>query len=107
MGLSYGEVDGVSKNVPFALGMTIERALGENKNLSAIYSSDPTLRHMIDVAKKLEGMPRHASVHAAGVVITDKPVNEYVPLAENRGCVVTQFPMNTVADLGLLKIDFL
>ncbi len=107
MGLSYSEVDSVAKNVPFALGMTIERALSENKILSEIYESDYTLKHLIDVAKRLEGMPRHASVHAAGVVITDKPVSEYVPLAENRGSVVTQFPMNTVADLGLLKIDFL
>ena len=107
MGLTYAEVDSVAKNVPFAVGMTIDRAMSENKTLADIYDSDPTLRHMIDVAKRLEGMPRHASVHAAGVVITDKPVSEYVPLAENRGCVVTQFTMNTIADLGLLKIDFL
>ena len=107
MGLTYAEVDSVAKNVPFAIGMTIDRAMSENKVLADIYESDPTLRHMIDVAKKLEGMPRHASIHAAGVVITDKPVSEYVPLAENRGSVVTQFTMNTIADLGLLKIDFL
>ena len=107
MGLSYAEVDSVAKNVPFAIGMTLDRAMSESKTLSDIYESDPTLRHMIDVAKKLEGMPRHASIHAAGVVITDKPVSDYVPLAENRGAVVTQFTMNTIADLGLLKIDFL
>ena len=107
MGLTYAEVDSVAKNVPFALGMTLDRAMSENKVLADIYESDPTLRHMIDVAKKLEGMPRHASIHAAGVVITDKPVSDYVPLAENRGAVVTQFTMNTIADLGLLKIDFL
>lgn len=107
MGLSYAEVDSVAKNVPFALNMTLERAMKENKVLAELYETDPTLRHMIDVAGRLEGMPRHASIHAAGVVITDKPVSEYVPLAENRGAVVTQFTMNTVADLGLLKIDFL
>lgn len=107
MGLTYAEVDSVAKNVPFAIGMTLDRAMNENKVLADIYESDPTLRHMIDVAKRLEGMPRHASIHAAGVVITDKPVSDYVPLAENRGAVVTQFTMNTIADLGLLKIDFL
>lgn len=107
LGLGYAEVDSVAKNVPFAIGMTIDRAMSENKILADIYASDITLRHMIDVAKRLEGMPRHASVHAAGVVITDKPVFEYVPLAANRESVVTQFTMNTVADLGLLKIDFL
>ncbi len=107
MGLSYAEVDSVAKNVPFALNMTIDRAMKENKTLADIYESDPTLRHLIDVARRLEGMPRHASVHAAGVVITEGPVSDYVPLAENRGAVVTQFTMNTVAELGLLKIDFL
>lgn len=107
MGLSYAEVDSVAKNVPFALNMTIDRAMKENKTLADIYENDPTLRHMIDVARRLEGMPRHASIHAAGVVITEGPVSDYVPLAENRGAVVTQFTMNTIADLGLLKIDFL
>ena len=107
LGISYSEVDSVAKNIPFAIGMTIDKAMSENSNLSSIYENDLTLRHVIDVAKRLEGMPRHASVHAAGVVITDKPVDEYVPLAANRGSIVTQFTMNTVADLGLLKIDFL
>ena len=107
LGIGYGEVDAVAKNVPFAIGMTIDRAMEENPALAEIYKNDLTMRHLIDVAKRIEGMPRHASIHAAGVVITDKPVNEYVPLAANRGSVVTQFTMNTVADLGLLKIDFL
>lgn len=107
LGIGYGEVDAVAKNVPFAIGMTIDRAMEENPALAEIYKNDLTMRHLIDVAKRIEGMPRHASIHAAGVVITDKPVNEYVPLAANRGSVVTQFTMNTIADLGLLKIDFL
>ncbi len=107
LGLGYSEVDTVAKCVPFAIGMTIDRAMSESETLAEIYKNDLTLRHMIDVAKRLEGMPRHASVHAAGVVVTDKPVSEYVPLAANRESVVTQFTMNTVADLGLLKIDFL
>ncbi len=107
LGLGYSEVDVVAKNIPFALGMTIDRAMEENSALAEIYKNDLTMRHVIDVAKRIEGMPRHASIHAAGVVITDKPVSEYVPLAANRGSVVTQFTMNTIADLGLLKIDFL
>lgn len=107
LGISYSEVDSVAKNVPFAIGMTIDRAMSENETLRDIYASSPVLKHMIDAAKRIEGMPRHASIHAAGVVITDKPVSEYVPLAANRGSVVTQFTMNNVADLGLLKIDFL
>ena len=107
MGLGYSEVDTVAKCVPFALGMTIDKAMSESETLAEIYKNDLTLRHMIDVAKRVEGMPRHASVHAAGVVITDHPVSEYVPLAANRESIVTQFTMNTIADLGLLKIDFL
>lgn len=105
LGLGYSEVDTVAKNIPFALGMTIDTAMKENSLLSDIYKNDVTMRYMIDVARRIEGMPRHASVHAAGVVITDKPVYEYVPLAANRGSIVTQYTMNTVADLGLLKID--
>ncbi len=107
MGLSYAEVDAAAKLVPSSLGMTIDKALAENAAFAELYKEDLTVRRMVDIARRIEGMPRHASIHAAGVVITDKPVSHYVPLAYNRDSVVTQFPMNTVADLGLLKIDFL
>jgi DNA polymerase-3 subunit alpha len=107
MNINYNDVDSVAKNIPMKLGITIDKALEENKELMNIYKSSPGLRAMIDYAKKLEGMPRHASVHAAGVVIMDKPIDEYVPLAVNRDTVVTQYTMNDVADIGLLKIDLL
>ena len=107
MNINYADVDSVAKNIPMKLGITIDKALEENKELAEIYKSAPTLKAMIDYAKKLEGMPRHASVHAAGVVIMDKPIDEYVPLAVNRDTVVTQYTMNDVADIGLLKIDLL
>ncbi len=106
LGMPYGDVDMVAKAIPADLHMTLEKAL-EQKELKELYDSDPQIRTLIDTAKALEGMPRHASTHAAGVVITDRPVMEYVPLAENGGMVVTQFDMDTVAALGLLKIDFL
>ena len=107
MGLPYDDVDKVSKLIPFGLDMSIERALAESGELAAVYKEDETLRTLIDTAKRVEGMPRHASIHAAGVVITDKPVSAYVPLAYNRESIVTQYTMNAIADLGLLKIDFL
>ncbi|MBQ7983481.1 MAG: DNA polymerase III subunit alpha, partial [Clostridia bacterium] len=106
LGMAYAEVDNVAKAIPQDLHITLERAL-EQRELRELYDSDPKIRRLIDTAKALEGMPRHASTHAAGVVITDRPVQEYVPLAENGGMVVTQFDMDTVAALGLLKIDFL
>ena len=107
MNVNYADVDSVAKNIPMKLGITIDKALEENKELAEIYQSTPTIKAMVDYAKKLEGMPRHASVHAAGVVIMDKPIDEYVPLAVNRDTVVTQYTMNDVADIGLLKIDLL
>ncbi len=106
LGMSYADVDVVAKAIPTDLHITLERAL-EQKELRDLYDGDPQVKTLIDTAKALEGMPRHASTHAAGVVITDRPVMEYVPLAENGGMVVTQFDMDTVAALGLLKIDFL
>ena len=106
LGMPYAEVDAVAKAIPQDLHMTLDRAL-EQKELRDMYDGSPTVKNLIDTAKALEGMPRHASTHAAGVVITDRPVMEYVPLAENGGMVVTQFDMDTVAALGLLKIDFL
>ncbi|MCL2773077.1 MAG: DNA polymerase III subunit alpha [Oscillospiraceae bacterium] len=107
LNMSYGEVDAIAKMIPKTLNMTLTRALEESKELKDRYDNDSTVRNLIDNAMKLEGMPRHASTHAAGLVVTSKPVYEYVPLALSSGERVTQFTMNTVAELGLLKIDFL
>ena len=107
LNMSYGDVDAIAKMIPKTLNMTLERALEESKELKMRYDSDEKVKNLIDMAMKLEGMPRHSSTHAAGLVITPKPVHEYVPLALSSGIRVTQFDMNTVADLGLLKIDFL
>jgi DNA polymerase-3 subunit alpha len=103
------ESDRIAKMVPFALKMTIDRALEESPKLRQEYEENETVRKIIDTARKLEGLPRHASVHAAGVVISSLPVTEYVPLQVNPkdGSVITQFPMNTLEMLGLLKMDFL
>ena len=83
MGMSYPEVDRIAKMVPFALDMTLERALKQNPELHAAYETEERVRELIDTAQKLEGMPRHASTHAAGVLITPKPVSDYVPLQTN------------------------
>ncbi len=107
MGLSYAAVDSVAKKIPRSIGMTIERALTESDELQALYNSDEKVKMLIDTAKSVEGMPRHASTHAAGIVITDKPVSDYVPLARNDESIVTQFTMTTIEELGLLKMDFL
>lgn len=107
LGLPYNTVDSVSKQIPRELGITIEAALKKNAELKKLYDEDEKIRELIDTAKSVEGMPRHASTHAAGVVITDKPVSEYVPLARNDASVVTQFTMTTIEELGLLKMDFL
>ena len=107
LNFSYAETDQVAKQVPMALNMTLDEALRLSKPLKEMYESDETLKRLIDVAKALEGMPRHASTHAAGVVITDRPVYEYVPLAMNDESVVCQYPMTTLEELGLLKMDFL
>ena len=105
--ISYAECDAVAKQVPFALGMTLDEAMRLSKQLREMYSGDERLHPLIDTARALEGMPRHASTHAAGVVITERPVYEYVPLAKNDESVVTQYPMTTLEELGLLKMDFL
>lgn len=107
LGIPYNTVDSVSKQIPRELGITIEKALQKNSELRALYDKDEKIRELIDTAKSVEGMPRHASTHAAGVVITDKPVSEYVPLARNDESIVTQFTMTTIEELGLLKMDFL
>lgn len=107
LNLTYAETDAVAKQVPSALNMTLDEALKLSKPLREMYDSDERLHKLIDTARALEGMPRHASTHAAGVVITEKPVYEYVPLAKNDESVVCQFPMTTLEELGLLKMDFL
>ena len=107
LNISYAECDAVAKQVPFALGMTLDEAMKLSKQLRDMYEGDERLRRLIDTARSLEGMPRHASTHAAGVVITERPVYEYVPLAKNDESVVTQYPMTTLEELGLLKMDFL
>ena len=105
--MSYAECDAVAKQVPFAIGMTLAEALKLSKPLREMYEGDTRVRELIDTARQLEGMPRHASMHAAGVVITERPVYEYVPLSKNDESVVTQYPMTTLEELGLLKMDFL
>ena len=107
LGLPYATVDSVAKLVPMELHVTLARALETSDELRNLYESDPQITDLIDTARKLEGMPRHASTHAAGVVITRDPVSAYVPLAKNDEAVVTQFTMTTLEELGLLKIDFL
>lgn len=107
MNYSYAEVDKIAKMIPSVLNITIEKALDMNSELKAIYDEDIRVKELIDVAKDLEGLPRHTSTHAAGVVIASKPLVEYVPLQKNEGMVVTQFTMGTLEELGLLKMDFL
>ncbi|MCI5800678.1 MAG: DNA polymerase III subunit alpha [Oscillospiraceae bacterium] len=107
LAISYQTVDSVAKLVPNELRMTIDKALASSRELKAQYDADPAIRDLIDTARQLEGMPRHASTHAAGVVITRDPVVSYVPVQKNDEAVVTQFPMTTLEELGLLKMDFL
>ena len=107
MAVPYATVDGVAKLVPMELNITLEKALRTSTDLKQRYDIDPQIHELIDMARKLEGMPRNASTHAAGVVITDRPVAEYVPLAKNNDSVVTQYTMTTLEELGLLKMDFL
>ncbi len=106
----YAEVDAVAKQIPSgpgALHITLEEALKLSKQFRDLYEGDERIKNLVDTAKAIEGMPRHASTHAAGVVITGKPVHEYVPLAKNDESVVTQYTMTTLEELGLLKMDFL
>ncbi len=107
MNLPYAEVDAIAKQVPFDLKMTLDKALVLSKGLSDLYQGDEKVKRLVDMARKIEGMPRNASTHAAGVVITRKPVYEYVPLATNDDVTVTQYTMTTLEELGLLKMDFL
>ncbi len=107
LNIPYADVDMVAKLVPNELHMTLAKALATSPQFRELYEKEPQVKNLIDVAQKLEGMPRHASTHAAGVVITNEPVDSYVPLAKNDESVVTQFPMTTIEQLGLLKMDFL
>ena len=110
MGIPYADVDAIAKQIPGGPGnlhITLEDALKLSKQLKESYDGDERIKKLIDTAMALEGMPRNASTHAAGVVITSKPVYEYVPLATNDGVPVTQYIMTTLEELGLLKMDFL
>lgn len=107
MAVPYATVDGIAKLVPMEQNITLEKALRTSNELKQRYDTDPQVHELIDMACKLEGMPRNASTHAAGVVITDRPVAEYAPLAKNNDSVVTQYTMTTLEELGLLKMDFL
>ena len=107
LNMSYAAVDAVAKQIPHELNMTLGKALVINPRLKQMYDDDPEVKRLINVAKELEGLPRHASTHAAGVVITKEPVMNYVPLQKNDDVITTQFPMTTIERLGLLKMDFL
>ena len=106
--LPYATVDTVAKMIPNEIGITIEKALHDNYDLRSLYQNNEEIKYLIDMAKRLEGLPRHTSMHAAGVVISQKSVDEYVPLSRaSDGTIVTQFVMTTLEELGLLKMDFL
>ena len=105
--MPYPQVDKIAKMIPNELKITITKALTMNEELRELYEQEADVKYLIDISKKLEGIPRHASTHAAGVVISKKPVVEYVPLNANEGVVTTQFTMTTLEELGLLKMDFL
>ncbi len=105
--MPYSSVDSVAKMIPSTIGITITKALEYNPELKQLYDKDVEVKYLIDMSLRLEGLPRHSSTHAAGVVISREPVMEYVPLNSNDGAVTTQFPMTTLEELGLLKMDFL
>ena len=108
MDLPYAQCDSIAKMIPTELNITIEKAMKMNPELRGLYEADETVKKLIDMSRRLEGLPRHTSMHAAGVVISQKPVVEYVPLSRaSDGSLVTQFTMTTLEELGLLKMDFL
>ncbi|MBP3435375.1 MAG: DNA polymerase III subunit alpha [Clostridia bacterium] len=107
LGMPYAVGDTVAKRVPWELNMTLTKALKQSRPLKELYDSDEQVKRLVDMARRVEGMPRHASTHAAGVVITAEPVSEYVPLCLNGDLVATQYTMTTLEELGLLKMDFL
>ncbi len=106
MGMSYADVDVVAKAIPKDVSVTIDDALAQ-KDFQSLYESSPQIKSLVDTARALEGMPRNITIHAAGIVVSDKPLTNYLPLAVSNGSIVTQFDMDTVALLGLLKFDFL
>lgn len=105
--IAYGKVDTIAKQIPATIGMTIDKALAESDSFRASYHKDAESKRLIDTARKLEGLPRHTSIHAAGVVISKDPLTEIIPLALSNDLVVTQFDMTEIEELGLLKMDFL
>lgn len=105
--IPYNKVDKIAKEIPFDLGMTIDKALEVNPALRELYENDAETKEVIDISKQMEGILRHASTHAAGVVISKNPVDEYVPLYKHQESISTQFTMTTLEELGLLKMDFL
>ena len=107
LAIPYASVDRIAKLVPFDIGITIKKAMGLSSEIKSAYNNDPQVKTLLDIAMALEGMPRHATMHAAGVVITEQPVSNYVPLSKNDDNTVTQFTMTTLEELGLLKMDFL
>ena len=108
MGVLYSEVDRIAKMVPTTLNITLDEAIKESPALQQVYESDAQMRELLDTAKKLEGMVRNAGVHAAGVVISPRPLNELVPLYKTKNDeIVTAFDMVAIEKLGLLKMDFL
>ncbi|MDD4503577.1 MAG: DNA polymerase III subunit alpha, partial [Clostridiaceae bacterium] len=107
LNIPYAQVDMIAKKIPFEIGMTIERAMETNPELKKLYYEDESAKQLIDMSKAVEGMARHSSTHAAGVVISKKAVTEYVPLQMNEDVITTQFTMGTLEELGLLKMDFL
>lgn len=107
LNIAYGEVDKIAKEIPTELGMTIEKALEVNKNLKREYDSNLKVKKLIDYSRAVEGLPRHTSTHAAGVVISKEPITNYVPLTRNKDAITTQFNMIELEELGLLKMDFL
>lgn len=106
--LPYNYVDTVAKSIPMELGITIDKALQSNPELKTLYETDEQAKNLIDMSRRLEGLPRHTSMHAAGVLISPKPVDEFVPLSKaSDGTITTQYTMTTLEELGLLKMDFL
>ena len=112
LGMSYGDVDRVAKLVPTKLNITLESSLDESEEMNEIYNADATTKKLIDTAKGLEGLTRHTSTHAAGVVISENPLDEIIPLqlstkGTDESATMTQFSMDPIAEMGLLKMDFL
>lgn len=107
MGISFEQSNKIAKMIPDENKITVQKAIDMNPELHQLYDEDPTITKLLDTAKAVEGMPRHSSTHAAGVIISDRPVSDYVPLYLNKDSIAAQFNMITVEELGLLKMDFL